>query len=331
MATQTKKFRDKISLRIQAGRGGRGVVRFDAMRRPVGGDGGRGASIFLRGNEHRYDLGHLEQEFLYEAPNGTDGGENNLTGAGAQPMFLDVPLLTKVYSAMGEVLGEVTEHGQEFLVAQGGNGGWGNFHFRRGGKSTLYKTTPARLGDGRNLKLELELQSDVIFIGLPNAGKSSLLNALTAAQAKVANYPFTTLQPQLGIAPGHLRLLDLPGLIEQTHAGKGLGTEFERHTRSARLVAHFVALDDPEATAENYRVIRKELSEISADLGAKPEVLIFSKSDIFEGDQAQFLKDFAAKTGVKTLKIGKNCQFVSISDKDALQSILGLFRSALID
>ena len=284
---------DKVRIKVRAGRGGNGAVYFDALRKPSGGNGGAGANVALRASSHAYDFRNLKNVDEFVGPDGGRGGKEKRTGADGNEFVVTVPEGTYVYNERNEPITKVIEHGTTKVVAKGGQGGLGNHHFRRGQFMTADKFTEGKPGEEFLLNLVLKIRSDVIFIGYPNAGKSSMLNELTNADAKVAAYAFTTLDPQLGDADG-IRLLDLPGLIEGTHEGKGLGTRFVKHTENTKLVAHFVSVENDDVNA-TYESMRAELERIDTGLAKKPEVLVLTKSDELDKDELAAKVDLMKK------------------------------------
>lgn len=309
-------FRDKIRIKLKAGRGGNGKVAFGLYHIPTGGTGGTGGNVYLQGSNDMYDFAALKSEFSYEAENGEAGGVKNLTGRNGKDLILKVPLTTKVYNEDNKLILTVDTHGEPKLLLQGGIGGLGNWYFRKGGIRAAEVFTEGKPGSKVNSIFVLELQSDIIFIGLPNAGKSSILNSLANTDAKVAAYAFTTLSPHLGRMDG-VTLMDLPGLIENTAEGKGLGTSFVKHTHSSKLVAHFISLESADPVAD-YELIRNEIKAISADLYAKPEVIILTKTDLIPAAE---LKD-----KVKLFKkFKKPVATVSAFDLDAIEGLKQVF------
>lgn len=309
-------FRDRVRLKFKAGKGGDGKVCFGPHHLPTGGIGGDGGNIYLVGDNNLYDLSLIKPDFLYPAEDGKMGDVKNQTGRNGADFTLKVPLTTKVYDEHKNLMLVVDTHGEPKKLLSGGQGGLGNWFFRAGRARTAEKFTFGKPGEEAKVTLVLELQSDVIFIGLPNAGKSSVINELTNAASKVAAYEFTTLNPHLG-QMGELKLMDLPGLIERTSEGRGLGTNFVKHTKSAKLLAHFVSMESADPVAD-YKLIRKELAEIDPDLAAKPEVIILTKSDLIKPEEvAAKLKLFK--------KFKKPLKAISVYDLDALQSLKQFF------
>lgn len=312
-------FRDRIRLKLKAGDGGSGKVAFGPHHLPMGGSGGNGGNVYLRGSNSIYDFTVFKPDFNYIAENGKAGGIKNLTGRNGQDLILRVPLATKVFDSKGKLVMTIDRHDQQELLLAGGIGGLGNWYFRRGGIALKDNFQPGKPGQQLDANLELQLQSDIIFLGLPNAGKSSILNSLTNADGKVAAYPFTTVIPQLG-RMGEITLMDLPGLIEHTADGKGLGTDFVKHTKSAKVVAHFVSLESVDPIAD-YQLIRREIEAIDTVLAAKPEIIILTKSDLIPAaDLPAKLKMFK--------KFSKTVTVVSTFDLDSLDSLREIFLKA---
>lgn len=304
-------FKDKVRIKILAGRGGNGVVRFDIDRHPQGGMGGDGGDVYLEGNLGLWDLSKFNHENIYRAENGDHGGAKNMTGKKGDDLVLRVPLATVVYSESGEKILEVTDT-KKYLLAKGGRGGLGNFYFRNRGFHALNKFTEGTIGQSFWAKFEMELMSDIMFIGLPNAGKSSALKNLTNADAKVASYAFTTLYPQLG-RMGNVTLMDLPGLIEGTYMGKGLGTSFVKHTKRSKSIAHFLSLEE-EDLVSSYKTVRLELENLDKRLISLPELLVLTKSDLFD---ESFIKNAKANL----FKLNKNIEVISVHNPKSLDNL----------
>ncbi len=311
-------FTDKARTKFKAGRGGDGHVSFNGAKRyPNGGDGGKGGDVYLEGSTHQYDLGFIKTDTKFFAENGGSGMPNNLMGANGKDLIVKVPLTTKVYDSHGKSIMSITKHGERKLLLKGGKGGLGNYVFRSEGVDSLNKFTPGKDGgELLNVTVELELYADILFIGFPNAGKSSILNELTNADSKVAAYAFTTTIPHLGRMDG-ITLMDLPGLIEGTFQGRGLGTAFVKHTRWARYVAHFVSSEN-ENVAEAYQTMRKELKAIDEELYNKPEIIILTKSDLIT-------KEVIEKKQQDLEKFGK-ILLVSVYDFESLEELKKQFK-----
>lgn len=306
---------DRVKIKFKAGNGGNGGVAFGRNRKPSGGDGGKGGDVYLVGSAHSRDLGYFQGKEEFAAQSGDHGGRERSQGKDGADLEIKVPLTTCVYNEDGDLVAKIETEGQRIKVATGGRGGLGNFYFRAGQLATLRKTTPGREGGLLEATLELNLKADVVFIGLPNAGKSSLLNFLTQARAKVGNYPFTTLTPHLGVEAGYdgLVLMDLPGLIEGTSQGKGLGPSFLKHTHYAKLVAHVISLESSDLAA-NYSIIRNELAELSPELSQKPEAIIFTKSDVITPEELAAKED-----QLKTF--GKPYIVTTVYDLDLMEKV----------
>ena len=288
-------FIDRALIRVRAGDGGDGAVTFRRARGipkggPDGGDGGDGGSVILVADENVNTLIDFRGRPDWKAERGGQGEGSQRHGANGDDREICVPEGTLVYDDdTGDLLADLTP-GARVVVARGGKGGFGNEHFKGPTNQTPRKATPGEEGERRSLRLELKLIAEVGLIGLPNAGKSTLLSRLTHATPKVADYPFTTLSPQLGIAQidpsRRLVLADIPGLIEGASEGAGLGHDFLRHIERTRVLLHLVdasPLDESDPVA-NYRLIRGELSKYTEALETKPEVVALSKADLGTDD-----------------------------------------------
>jgi len=293
------RFVDEANIKVNAGHGGRGAVgfrreKFVPFGGPDGGDGGKGADIYLLGVEGINTLADFRFNRTYRGPNGQPGSGNDCTGAGGEDLVVEVPVGTVVTDIeTEETLGDVTAVGQRLLVAKGGKGGWGNARFKTSTNRTPRKAMPGLEGEKRELRLELKVMADVGLLGLPNAGKSTLIRAVSAAKPKVADYPFTTLHPNLGVVRvGTHRsfvMADIPGLIEGAAEGAGLGIQFLKHLQRTRVLLHLVdiAPPDPEADpVKDARSIAGELKKFSADLAKKERWLVLNKLDLLPAEEA---------------------------------------------
>lgn len=293
------RFVDEATIKVQAGNGGRGAVSFRREKfipfgGPDGGDGGLGADIYLVGKAGINTLADFRYNRAFRAQHGTAGSGKDCTGAGGTDLEVEVPIGTVVVDVdTEEQLGDVTEPGQRLLVAKGGKGGWGNARFKSSTNRTPRKAMPGLPGEKRDLRLELKVMADIGLLGLPNAGKSTLIRAVSAAKPKVADYPFTTLHPNLGVVRVGVHrsfvMADIPGLIEGAAEGAGLGIQFLKHLQRTRVLLHLIDVSPPDPDADpvkDARSIVAELKKFSADLGAKERWLVLNKVDLLPPDQA---------------------------------------------
>jgi len=286
-------FIDRAVVRVVAGTGGSGASSFARFKYnpkggPDGGDGGRGGSIYVRGDANLATLLDYRYRTLWKAERGQHGKGKTQTGASADDVYLPVPPGTVVRDAdTGALVGEVLQESDSLLVARGGRGGRGNARFATSTHQAPREWEPGEEGEERQIELVLKLIADVGLVGEPNAGKSTLLSVLSAARPKIADYPFTTLEPNLGVVPlpGHRTFVmaDIPGIIEGAHQGKGLGTRFLQHVERTRVLAFLVPLDAPEPQA-SYRRLREEVRLFSETLAATPHVLVLTKRDLLPPD-----------------------------------------------
>lgn len=281
------RFVDEVTIRVAAGSGGRGCVSFRREKfvprgGPDGGDGGDGGSIYLVGNLHLATLADLAYHVSYRAGKGGNGKGKNMHGAKGKDAEIKVPLGTDAYDEdSGELLGSVLEDSQRLLVARGGRGGRGNARFATPTHQAPREHEEGKPGERRKLKLVLRLLADVGIIGLPNAGKSTLLKALTHAEPKIASYPFTTLSPNLGVLRDEwlsFTLSDIPGIIKGAAEGKGLGLRFLRHIERTRLLVFVLAADEDPANA--YQTLLAELAAYNPELAERPRLVVVNKMDL---------------------------------------------------
>ncbi len=306
------RFADYAKLYLRAGKGGAGSSHFRREKfvpkgGPDGGDGGRGAHIILKGDAHLNTLLDLRYKKFLHAPNGGNGAGANKTGKDGQDIVLSVPLGTVAYEfETRRLLGEVTEEGQELIIARGGKGGLGNSHFKSSTNQTPRYSQPGEEGEEIVVEIELKLIADVGLVGFPNAGKSTLLSAVSAARPKIADYPFTTLEPNLGVIqlPDYRSFVmaDIPGIIEEAHQGKGLGLRFLRHIERNELLLFVVSADGN--IEEEYKILLEELRAYRPDLLEKPRILGISKMDLIPDYELEEQPDvdipvvpFSAATG----------------------------------
>ena len=293
------KFVDEAPISVTAGRGGNGCLSFRrekyvAKGGPDGGDGGDGGSVFLEADEHLNTLVDYRYQPNYRAESGQSGAGSNCTGKKGADLTLKVPVGTTVIdNDTGEVLGDITTAGQRLLVARGGQHGLGNTRFKSSTNRAPRRTTPGREGESRQLKLELKVLADVGLLGLPNAGKSTFIRAVSAARPKVADYPFTTLIPSLGVVQVQRHrsfvLADIPGLIEGAAEGAGLGIRFLKHLTRCRLLLHLVDMSpfDGSDPAVNVRAIGRELARFSPALAARERWLVLNKIDLLPAQELE--------------------------------------------
>lgn len=285
-------FVDYVKINCRAGHGGAGSASLHREKYidkggPDGGDGGRGGNITLLGNSNLWTLLEFRFKRHFRAQNGGRGGKSRSTGADGEDIISEVPIGTIAKDDEGNIIGEVTENGQELIIAQGGKGGLGNWHFRSATRQTPRYAQPGLDGDERQVTLELKILADVGLVGFPNAGKSTLLSAVSAAKPKIADYAFTTLTPNLGIVEyrNHQSFImaDIPGIIEGAAEGKGLGHRFLRHIeRNSNLL--FLIPADTEDYKKEYEILLNELKKFNPELLDKERILAISKSDMLDDE-----------------------------------------------
>ena len=287
-------FIDRTKIRVRGGHGGNGVTAFRREKfvprgGPSGGDGGRGGDVFLAADESLNTLLHLRYNPEHTAGRGLHGEGSNRSGHEGADVIVSVPVGTQVLEALtGDLLHDFTENGERWLAARGGRGGFGNAHFATSTNRAPRYHQEGSPGEEIELQLELKLLADVGLIGLPNAGKSTLISRISAARPKIADYPFTTLEPHLGVVDlGDFRtfvVADIPGLIEGAHEGAGLGDRFLRHVERTKLLLHLVDVSSLSATQpeENYQVINRELAAYDAKLAERPQLVVATKLDALD-------------------------------------------------
>ncbi|MFH1016829.1 MAG: GTPase ObgE [Pseudomonadota bacterium] len=305
-----KSFIDQARIFVQAGNGGDGHVgflraKFIPRGGPDGGDGGRGGDVALIGSEGLSSLLDFQYKRIFRAGNGQPGGRSQRSGATGASVNLSVPLGTLVKDdKSGELLGEVLRDKEALVLAEGGRGGLGNVHFKTSTNRAPRKATFGRKREGIWLRLELRLLADVGIVGPPNAGKSTLLGALTSAKPKIAPYPFTTLAPSLGVARAGDRtftLADLPGLIEGAHQGKGLGIQFLRHIARTRELLYLVAVDagEPKDAWKEYQNTHREILEYDRSIVDRPFLVALNKIDLKSDSDVDQYVEFFKKKGIR--------------------------------
>jgi len=286
-------FIDQAKIEVKAGNGGDGMVAFRREKYvpaggPSGGNGGYGGSVVLVAVENLQTLLDFRYLRIFKAEDGKKGGIKNMTGASGEDLRVEVPCGTVIYDAeTDEILGDLTDGGQELCIAKGGKGGLGNRHFLSNNNRAPERALPGLPGEERILRLELKLLAEVGIIGLPNAGKSTLISALSAARPKIADYPFTTLVPNLGVvrkpSGDGTVFADIPGLIEGAHQGTGLGHDFLRHIERTRLLLHLVDVTQPDPIAA-YETIQAELQAYGRGLSERPQIIALNKIDALPAD-----------------------------------------------
>jgi GTPase len=306
-------FIDQVEIQVQAGNGGDGLVAFRREKYvpaggPSGGNGGNGGSVILLVDASLQTLLDFRYNHLFKAEDGERGGPKNMTGATGSDRLIEIPCGTMVFDAVtAEVLGDLTTPGQSLRVAQGGKGGLGNKHFLSNRNRAPEYSLPGLEGETRTLRLELKLLAEVGIIGLPNAGKSTLISVISSARPKIADYPFTTLIPNLGVVRQPMGdgtvFADIPGLIAGAHLGTGLGHDFLRHIERTRLLLHLIDATSPDAIAA-YQTIQSELAAYGHGLSDRPQILVLNKIDAVETEQLDLLQaELSAQAGVPVFTI----------------------------
>ncbi len=309
-------FVDYVKIYCRSGKGGRGSMHLKHLKYnynggPDGGDGGDGGSVILRGNHNYWTLLHLRYQRHVYAEHGGNGGKDKCHGTNGKNEYIDVPCGTVAYNAeTGKYLCDITYDGQEVVLLRGGRGGLGNFQFRTATNQAPRFAQPGEPMEEMTVILELKLLADVGLVGFPNAGKSTLLSALSSARPKIANYPFTTLEPSLGIVSYHdhksFVMADIPGIIEGASEGKGLGLRFLRHIERNSLLLFMVPCDSDDIVRD-YNILLNELRRFNPDMLDKHRVLAITKCDLIDGELAQMLNEEIQK------KLGGQLPVVFIS------------------
>jgi GTP-binding protein len=305
-------FVDETKIRVKAGNGGNGIVAFRREKfvprgGPWGGDGGRGGDVIMESSERHNTLVHFRFNPEYKAERGRHGEGANKTGREGEDVLLKVPVGTLVYDdETGELLHDFSSPDDRIIIAHGGRGGRGNAQFATSVHQAPRESEDGKLGEEKFLRLELKLLADVGLVGYPNAGKSTLISRISSARPKIADYPFTTLQPNLGVvAVGEMPheqsyvVADIPGLIEGASEGAGLGMQFLRHVERTRLIAHLVDVSDASGRPDpvvDYKVIMKELASFGGEIDKKPTIIIATKIDVANPKKLSKLKTFAARS-----------------------------------
>src|SRR5476649_235982 len=323
------KFVDEVSIRVKAGDGGNGCMSFRREKfiengGPNGGDGGDGGSIFMIADENPNTLVDYRYTRHFDAERGSNGGSTDCTGKKGEELVLRVPVGTTVIdSATQEVIGDLTKAGQRLLVAHGGWHGLGNTRFKSSTNRAPRQTTPGKPGEARDLKLEMKVLADVGLLGLPNAGKSTFIRSVSAAKPKVADYPFTTLVPSLGVVrmdnEQSFVVADIPGLIEGASEGAGLGIRFLKHLERCRVLLHLIDIApiDESDPIENAKVIINELQQYNAKLAEKPRWLVFNKVDLIEKEEGET----RAKEIAEALGWEGNYYLISAANREGVNAL----------
>jgi GTPase len=328
------RFVDEVSVRVVAGDGGNGVVAFRREKfvpfgGPSGGDGGRGGDVVLVGDEGLGTLLDLTYARILRAERGQDGSGKDKFGRAGRDNDVRVPVGTQVFDAeSGELLGDITAHEQRMIAARGGRGGWGNIHFATPTDRAPRRADNGLPGETRELRLELKVLADVGLLGFPNVGKSTFISVVSAARPKIADYPFTTLTPNLGVVavgggPQHggwsFVIADIPGLIRGASEGAGLGHRFLRHIERTRALLHLVTLDPGEGREPlaDYRAIREELKQFDPMLALRPEVVALTKADLPEVREA-----YPAVKAEFAQELGIDLHLVSAATRDGVPPVV---------
>ncbi|NTU69442.1 GTPase ObgE [bacterium] len=295
-------FYDEATIKVKAGDGGNGSSSFRsekyrAMGGPDGGDGGKGGSVYFKVNPEINTLASFNSVKFYEAPFGINGGKNDRHGSNGEDLFLEVPKGTIVYDKeTNEMLFDLTKSDEEIMIAKGGRGGRGNAHFKSSTNQAPKISELGEPGEEREIRFELKLVADVSIIGIPSSGKSTLISVISNARPKIADYPFTTLIPNLGVVVVDnfsFVVVDVPGLIKDAYKGKGLGDAFLRHIERSRMIVHLVDITSKDPV-EDYKVIRNELKKYKSELSKKQEIIAINKIDVL-GDDKELLDDVVGK------------------------------------
>ena len=317
------KFLDQAKINIKAGNGGSGSASFRREKfvefgGPDGGDGGDGGSIIFEAERNLNTLIDFRYAQHFKAENGEPGSKKNKTGANGKDLILKIPVGTQIYEEdNNSLIYDFKKNKERYLLASGGKGGLGNVRFKSSTNRAPRKKTKGKEGDNFWVWLQLKIIADVGIIGLPNSGKSSLLAAVTRAKPKIADYPFTTINPNLGVTyynNKEVTLADIPGLVEGAHKGVGLGDRFLRHIERCKILLHLVDLTE-DNLAENYKKIRSELKNYNVELFKKKEIIFFNKSDLIEK------KDLDKKMSKFKDKINSKYKIISIFNKDDIQTV----------
>lgn len=337
------RFVDEVTLEVVAGDGGNGAIAFRREKfvpfgGPAGGDGGDGGDVVFEGDEGLSTLMDLKYARKIKAEKGHNGEGKDKYGRAGKDKVVRVPVGTQIYDVdREEVVGDIVEHEQQILVAKGGKGGWGNIRFTTPTERAPRKSQPGAPGEKRSLRLELKVLADVGLLGFPNAGKSTFVSVVSAARPKIADYPFTTLTPSLGVVEvggGPRRggttfvVADIPGLIEGASDGAGLGHRFLKHVERTRALLHLVTLDpDPERDPlDDYRKLRKELKSFDPMLALRPEVIALSKADLPEVREA-----YPALAEAFEREVGRKLHLLSAATREGIDEMVETLAQMVFD
>ena len=328
------RFVDEVRVRVAAGNGGNGAVAFRREKYvplggPSGGDGGRGGDVVLQGDEGLSTLLDLTYAREIQADSGQHGGNRDRYGRGGESRIVRVPIGTQVFDDdSGDLVGDITHHEEQLVVARGGRGGLGNIHFATPSDRAPRRAQPGEPGERRSLRLELKVLADVGLLGFPNAGKSTFVSVVSAARPKIADYPFTTLTPSLGVVEvfgGPRRggstfvVADIPGLIRGASEGLGLGHRFLRHVERTRALLHLVTLDPAEdrSPLEDYKALRRELEAFDPLLATRPEIVALSKADLPDVREA-----YPALREAFQRDLGRELYLISAATRDGVDELV---------
>ena len=311
----TTMFIDEAKITVKAGNGGHGCIAFRREKfvpkgGPSGGDGGTGGSIYLVTDTHENTLLKFRFNHVFRADRGRHGEGSNKHGRNGENMEIPVAIGTVVYDdETGEVLHDLSKDGERVLVAQGGRGGHGNAHFATSVNRVPHKAQDGRAGEEKTLRLELKLLADVGLVGYPNVGKSTLISRISAARPKIADYPFTTLEPHLGVVSydtyNSFVVADIPGLIEGAHLGHGLGTQFLRHIERTRVLLHLIDMSEMSERdpVDEFHAIESEMAEYNPDLTRKPKIIVAAKMDSAVDKKVKKLERWCKKNDLELIRI----------------------------
>ena len=310
---------DEVEITVTAGEGGEGIVSFGKGSKsgPDGGNGGKGGDIFILTSSDLTLLNQFQPKPMVSSGNGVNGSKDKKAGRMGKDLILNLPIGSLIKDLDTKEEFELDTLNEMFLFCVGGDGGIGNFDLRSSRNTTPINTIPPKRGQKRKVKIILRFLSDYGLIGLPNAGKSSLLNELTSTNVKTANYNFTTLSPNLGVLPNKKILADIPGLIEGASKGKGLGIKFLKHIEKVGLLLHCISTESTNVI-KDYEIVRNELKEFSTDLLKKDEIILLTKSDLKTDNEIK-------KLVTKLNKLKKKVVVVSIHDEGSLENMYNLF------